>query len=432
MSIEMEFCTYLKAHDFHSFMMAWKQQFERLGRFGGSIDIPLNEQNRECLSGFLGMDYYQKKQAHITWTNVQKAITQSRYEGADFEQVLKLYFQVELISKKGQKERQERQIQDFLKTCIEPFTHTIAMKWYTYVMDEKDAVYIRIRQELKQPDNFQKQFTWVMNAVNQLPMWHHKQANIAVFSSQITGDPHAFDQGTFTFYLLFHALCFYVHADYKAITGMERNAILMQAGLYRDSISNFCMLAHINAWIDEERHHPGWQGFYHNYEIWNVNMQNLQHIKSLDAASCKHVFVIENPSVFQLLVEHVQKKKQHAIGFICTNGQLNFCGYQLLDMVHEANMMMYYCGDMDPEGLLIADKLKQRYQTNFSLWHYQMSDYEQAKSDKYADNKRLSMIDKLQDEQLQRIGKQLRNQPIGYQENLIKLYLQDIEQFLLK
>ena len=223
-----------------------------------------------------------------------------------------------------------------------------------------------------------------------------------------------------------------MHADYKASTGMERNAILMQAGLYRDSISNFCMLAHINAWIDEERHHPGWQGFYDHYEIWNVNMQNLQHITKLDTVSCKHVFVIENPSVFQLLVEHVQKTQQHTIGLICTNGQLNFCGYQLLDMVHEANMIMYYCGDMDPEGLLIADKLKQRYQTNFILWHYQMSDYEQAKSDKYADRKRLSMIDKLQAEQLQRIGKQLWKQPIGYQENIIKLYLQDIEQFLSK
>lgn len=83
MSIETEFCAYLKEHDFHSFMMAWKQQYERLGRLGGSVDIVINEQNRECLSGFLGMDYYQKKLAHITWTNVQKAITQSRYEGAE-------------------------------------------------------------------------------------------------------------------------------------------------------------------------------------------------------------------------------------------------------------------------------------------------------------------------------------------------------------
>lgn len=429
MSIEAKLCAYLKEYDFQAFMNAWKKQFERLGRLGGSIDVCLDDHNRECLSGFLGIDYYQQEYAHITWRMVHKAIAQSRFEGADFEIVLKRYFHHQVVSAKFQKEEQEAYIQRLFEQCVEPFATTIAMQWYTHVSEEKEAVYIRMRQEIKQPATFQKHLTWVMHAINELPMWEHQHINMAVFSSHITQDPHAFDQGTFTFYLLFHAICFYTREDYKTVSGMERNRVLMQAGLYRDSISNFCMLAHINAFV-KEKHHTGWQGFYERYEIWNVNMQNLYQITALDAASCQCVIIIENPSVFQLLVEQAQKENIQSLGFICTNGQLNVCGYQLLDMVNEINLRMYYCGDMDPEGLLIADKLKQRYETNMYLWHYQMEDYKQAQSDKYADAKRLRMIDKLQDEQLLAIGKELLQQPIGYQENLLNSYRESLTRLI--
>ena len=53
-----EFCQYLSDNEFSEFMQLWKKQYEKYGTCKGSIDLVLDDSNRECISGLMGKDYY--------------------------------------------------------------------------------------------------------------------------------------------------------------------------------------------------------------------------------------------------------------------------------------------------------------------------------------------------------------------------------------
>lgn len=426
-SIEQQFCEYLKQGEFHEFMALWRKQVERLNHIGGSIKLPITTKNQKDIEGLLGGSYQLQSIVRISWRTVQKSIQQTKFEGCDFEVVLRLYYQEDIISKKTKIERKTQAIQKMFDECVQKNPQGKAAFWIQQNRTTRGVVIQRIQQAYEEsPKLLQKEFTWVCEAIDHLPIWEKKKENLAVFSSQITGDPHAFDYGSFPSYIFMQALCELFQLSSTLSSNLDKNEVLVQAGLYKDSVSNYCMLAHIQAIKKDGTFHPGWKGFYDHYEIWNVNIANLTAIEQIDVSTCKHVVVIENPSVFQILAEQAKRFKIEMLGFVCTNGQLNFCGYQLLDMLIAANIQLYYCGDMDPEGLLIADRLKQRYKEQLMLWHYENEDYRKAKSDKFANAKRCKMIMQIKDPVLLRIGKLLETQPIGYQENLIEVYKNDI------
>lgn len=427
MNINDEFVHYLKEGNFASFMKAWRTQMERLGRLGGSVTIPLNDQNREDINGLLGIDYHEQTQVKLSWTAFHKAIQNSRFEHADFINVLSLYYKTEIISNRELKENKEQQVERFLQSLNHAFLNTKASLWLQFMKGENGSVYSKIKQAIIQDSkSVNKQLNWAMEGMNALPLWRNESENLAIFSSQITGDPHAFDGGEFIQYVFVHAICYFLKLPYEKMNNIQKNELLFQVGLYKDSVSNFCMIAHINAFVTENVHHLAWNGFYEYYEAWNIHVDNVQNISAIDETSCSIVFVVENPSVFQSLVAYAKNENLSNTGFLCTNGQLNYCGYLLMDKINQRNITMMYSGDMDPEGLLIADKLKTRYKEKLKLWHYSRSDFEKAKSNKYANKKRLAMLDLILSDRLRCIGEYLKDEAIGYQENLLEEYKADI------
>ena len=209
-------------------------------------------------------------------------------------------------------------------------------------------------------------------------------------------------------------------------TNLEQNEILYRAGLYQDGISNYCSVARLQAFNENNQPHLGWAGFYDSYEALNVNMDNLLHIHFITC--CDRAYIVENPSVFQALLKKIKKEKIKKIGLVCTNGQLNYSAYLLLDILVNSNIEIYYSGDMDPEGLLIADKIKQRY-PSIKLWCYDVSQYEISKSKEQATDQRMHMLDALKDETLIQIGKCISENKnrVGYQENMIEEYHKSLD-----
>ena len=119
-------------------------------------------------------------------------------------------------------------------------------------------------------------------------------------------------------------------------------------------------------------------------------------------------------------------EKDH-IGFVCTNGQLNLCGYVLLDLIQKSGIPMYYAGDFDPEGILIADKLKQRYKDNLHLWKSSVEEYRAILSSSSISEKRLLSLQSCRSEELQALCRELEQYKYsGYQEALLPLYLEEI------
>lgn len=414
-----EFCQYLSDNEFSEFMQLWKKQYEKYGTCKGSIDLVLDDSNRECISGLMGKDYYGVDCVHITFRQLQKAILNTKYENCDFNEVLKMYFNQGVFTNKHRQEQEQIRVQNIFKHFFKQ--EGKSKQWIYNTYTNRDSVYIRIVQASK--ENEQKCINTVcvvMKALNHLPMWENKKENISLFASYHTKNPHAFDKNTFAYYLMMHGIVYFLKVDFPK-TNLEQNEILYRAGLYQDGISNYCSVARLQAFNENNQPHLGWAGFYDSYEALNVNMDNLLHIHFITC--CDRVYIVENPSVFQALLKKIKKEKIEKIGLVCTNGQLNYSAYLLLDILVNSNVEIYYSGDMDPEGLLIADKIKQRY-PSIKLWCYDVRQYEISKSKELATDQRMHMLDALKDEVLIRIGKCISENKnrVGYQENMIEEY----------
>ena len=414
-----EFCQYLSDNEFSEFMQLWKKQYEKYGTCKGSIDLVLDDSNRECISGLMGKDYYGVDCVHITFRQLQKAMLNTKYENCDFNEVLKMYFNQRVLTNKYRQEQEQMRVQNIFKQFFKQ--EGKSKQWIYNTYTNRDSVYIRIVQASK--ENEQKCINTVcvvMKALNHLPMWENKKENISLFASYHTKNPHAFDKNTFAYYLMMHGIVYFLKVDFPK-TNLEQNEILYRAGLYQDGISNYCSVARLQAFNENNQPHLGWAGFYDSYEALNVNMDNLLHIHFITC--CDRVYIVENPSVFQALLKKIKKEKIEKIGLVCTNGQLNYSAYLLLDILVNSNVEIYYSGDMDPEGLLIADKIKQRY-PSIKLWCYDVRQYEISKSKEQATDQRMHMLDALKDEALIRIGKCISENKnrVGYQENMIEEY----------
>ena len=108
--------------------------------------------------------------------------------------------------------------------------------------------------------------------------------------------------------------------------------------------------------------------------------------------------------------------------YMCMNGQPRLAGLMVLDLLAKSGTEVYYSGDLDPESILIAQKLSQYYEGKFNFKHMGEEDYEKCKSEKRISPKRLKMLGKITDERLRPVAERIAKcEMAGYQEKLIEM-----------
>lgn len=131
------------------------------------------------------------------------------------------------------------------------------------------------------------------------------------------------------------------------------------------------------------------------------------------------IYIVENPSVYAMLCGKWSGKK----ACMCMNGQPRLSAVLMLDLLAAAGVKIYYAGDFDPEGMLIAQKIKKYYQGEIIYWNMSAEDYERSKSKEMLTEKRLKMLDHIDDMELLETAEALRKCKVaGYQENLWELW----------
>ena len=223
--------------------------------------------------------------------------------------------------------------------------------------------------------------------------------SLAVYSS-ITGNPHYLDlnKSTSTFFLK-------ILSRIKNIEFEDKNEvkinILSEINVYTDPVSNYVITYKLigNTILNELNK---------NNEVVNLNLLNVKNLDKLSTES-KEVYVFENPSMLTSLMNLF-------VPIIITSGIPNLSLYTILQKLEESNIKIYYNGDFDPEGLLIAEKLKLRF-PKIKLFCYDIIDYNNAKSKEKISSSRLKKLDNINIEELQNIKKILLESKISaYQE----------------
>jgi len=80
-----------------------------------------------------------------------------------------------------------------------------------------------------------------------------------------------------------------------------------------------------------------------------------------------------------------------------------------------------YAGDLDPEGILIAQKLSQYYKGEFHYWHMETADYEKCRSEEVISPKRMKILERITDGRLKPVVDRIEEYgTVGYQEMLVE------------
>src|SRR5699024_2650155 len=114
---------------------------------------------------------------------------------------------------------------------------------------------------------------------------------------------------------------------------------------------------------------------------------------------------------------------------ISGNGQFKIATLKFLDAFVEGGGVIYYSGDFDPEGVLMAFKLKKRYGDRLRYWHYDVEAYHKALSHLPISDRRLRQLNMVADPALTPLIDGLKKiRRSGYQEKLLSDIVQDLKE----
>ena len=274
---------------------------------------------------------------------------------------------------------------------------------------------ILMQQYRENPFRLREMLKNVMKAAEQLP--GEKQL-LAVFAAGITGNPHYFDSGeTAEKLLLLFLRARFGEEDIRGLSSAEeRNHLLYQAGILKDDLSNQVLAYGIHGWKQDGTLHEGIEGFVREREAIHLTLYTLGKIRRLQAQQEK-IYVVENPAVFAVLIN-----QQPACAAVCVSGQPRLAALLLLDLLKEDHSF-WYAGDFDPEGLLIAQNLKERYKTALHFWKYEVKWYEKYVSSVALSESRIKKLDRVYMEELQELKVCIqRTKRAAYQEAMLEIY----------
>lgn len=400
-----------------------REKYVSLGNLGGTIHLDnLSPDEQEALTGFLRKDFYNKKNAAIKVEKLAEALQHTRFEEFSLEAVLKEYFSGDIVSVKEEAALYEVRKQKFFANLMNGFEYTRAVQWLDHVLTTRQNAYNLIIKSFNEDSTvLRESLATACRALNTLPVLDGKTVRLAIFSSEICKNPHALDYGTLSGNLLMYGIAYMTGSPFPS-NAEERAELLYQAGIISDEISNYTVASGLLAMKDGIKHN-GWKGFYDNKEPLMVSLCNIASIDRIVSPSGK-VYIFENPAVFS----HVLHKST-AIhpSLLCTSGQVKLASLALMDKLVKSSCTLFYSGDFDPEGLLIADRLKLRYGDKLVLWKYGVENYQKIKSSQVIDPSRLKKMEKLQNPELKLLAEAIMSEGVSaYQELLVEDYLEDI------
>ena len=401
-------------------LKGFRDKYSSYGRFGGKIVLKnLKSQDIEELEGFFGKSFHGQKSVTVSAEKFRQALEASRYKDIAPECLLENFFGEPLLGKQEQKLLREREkektwqkfLKDYKGTEIEK-----AAELLRKIVKDSDS------QELAEWD---RALRLGAEMYNHLPYRQSDKLYLAVFSAMLTGNPHAFDNGTTAGNFLYQIIQMDLEIREIKIESSEifpaykRQKSYLLAGIMLDDISNYAMLYQVQAVKKDGNLHKGMEGFASEQHIVQVPLAVITEWESLHCPQ-DEIYIVENPSVFAVLCGK-EKAGNTRRAYMCMNGQPRLAGLMVLDLLSESGIRVYYAGDLDPEGILIAQKLSQYYKGEFHYWHMEMVDYEKCRSEKVISPKRMKILERITDERLKLVVDRIEEYgTAGYQEMLVE------------
>lgn len=414
---------------FRRIFCGFREKYISYGRFSGTVKLRnLSEEERDDLEGFFQSNFHGQKSITISAERFTLALKDSRFGCLEPEKVLELYFSETVRSRKEQMQEEEEKWQKLLTEMKELSLGTPAEAWITDLQQAEGGAYAylqkRCREAGKVAEGTEELIRLGIKMINGLPYRRRRMEYLAVFSASMTGNPHSFDDGTRDG--LFFQMLVQWDTQRRGISVVEnpvfaslkKQKLYLSAGILRDDISNCVMLSGVHAWKEDGQIHEGMEGFCREGEPVEVPLSVIAEWKQVKCPD-QEIYIVENPSVFAMLCGQWGSRK----ACMCMNGQPRLSALLVLDLLAKAGVKLYYAGDFDPEGILIAWKVKNYYQGEAVYWHMSPEEYMKSRSGEQISDRRMKMLEKVDDPELSELVHVIQENGVaGYQENIWEVY----------
>jgi len=448
---------------------ALAKKYQTLGRWGGKVtlsDVEAAEQ--KAFSSFFREDYTGQTKVTVSLEQFSQALAKTKFADVPVLSLLAGVLEMDIQTKSDILAAKEQAWVKYWRTLSASFPEPCCQTWLKAIMARQPGTRSVQAAYEEDPEALRSEMEKVLTALQELPVV--KQAagsenslvRLPVFALRITGDPHGLDLRLPAGRLLRSALGFLRQQDGdtgpELASGAEALTELYYAfGLLRDDLWNFVTCSGILAWSQVGDILPVWQAAAQSGSVLNaplrevakvgraepccpslarggalesgnpVNAARTEDTENLKCAKNAQVFIVENPAVFSSLLDRWEEGHTGGLPLVCTHGQFKLAAWLLLDKLASAGARLWYSGDFDPEGVLIAERLLQRYPGQARLWHYGVADYLKCLSDQTIAAKRLAQLEKIQAAELLPLRQEMERRGFaGYQEGLIEDLWQDI------
>lgn len=244
---------------------------------------------------------------------------------------------------------------------------------------------------------------------------------LAVFAAEITANPYEFDEGTVLGDWLFRILALTYGDKPAGMSYMEyRDRVFEHYGILLDDIFHFLSVNHMLARSNGEVNSV-WSASCRNQVSWKAPLKHILKMDLIYPELGDALILVENASVFYIL-----SAMFNSLPIVCFHGKLRKSIWTFMDKLSK-DAKVYYAGDFDPEGLKMADDLKQAYGDMIDLSLMRMKYYEGSKPRTKIKPANLDILDKIRDEKLKEVAEAIKDTKlVGHQYNLIEMYVEHI------
>lgn len=398
------------------------KRYEGLGRIGGAVTLTnLKAEEKKALGSWFAKEYFRQKSITVSLADFEAELANTKFEGLTLLDILKEYQGTDLLSNKQKEKEYNAKKMEFFSLYKDKYQNDLVHYWIDRII-AKDKGTQRIHQLYdSNKELLADEMVKVSKVLTVIPLKEHER--LPVFSQRVTGNPHYFDELSRLTFPLQIIQNMKVESPIKTLDSEESTELLLSFGILRDDLLNFVTCTGLIAYRHETEVKM-WRYAFEDATVINVPLREIDWIDKVMPAIGNIVFIVENSGVFSSIMDRLKGLK---VPLICTHGQFKLAGLLLIDKLIDCENIIYYSGDIDPEGLQMAQRLSQRHPGKINFWRLRPEDYKKSLSDVRLDDKRLSKLKSVNEDRLNSVKEALiKIRLAGYQENLIEELVKDI------
>ena len=436
-----------KCAEYFKSQEAYRRCFEELwkkwrsyGRVAGRITLrDASEEERRAIGGIIGKVFY-GEDIRFSVSEFEAGLQKTRFAPVDLKELLELYFGETLCSRAEQQEAAEKLKASFWKglqesVLVQNGCESAAYAWFAEMLEQRKYGYLILNREYgKDPRQAKVLACHITEALQKLEDEKQQESfevPLAVFASDISGNPHYFDRGTTAGMLLTQAVCWFEKAEVPENSYTWRE-LMQRVGILPDNLSSMLHAYGLQLCLGENLH-PAYDAFCQLHQACVITMENLRKVTAAEPLG-KCVYIVENEMVFSYLVEHLNRSSYQKAGgkayrytLLCTSGQPRAAAQQLISLLLKSGVSICYSGDIDPDGIGIADRLWQKFGDSIRIWRMSPEDYEKSRSAEQITAAGRAKLEHIAHPLLRRTAGCVKEEGLaGYQENLLEELLGDV------